>query len=797
MNRFRMLLSLLVAALLTGLPALAGAKPFADPRLSADPKPAQEGRVVILGFDGADARTVQELMEKEPARYPNFHALAQSGTFAPLEVVVPAESPVSWASLNSGQNPAKTGVPGFIRRDLSRGAVSPGFGHIEKKNLPLAQLENAPLPLWSPAVTAGVAGGGAFLVVLLLALVVFRKLIVALVLGLAVGGGAAFAGLQARKMLPASYPVTANVNQVDSFWDHAARAGVECVVIDAQQAFDGPVTSGAKVLYGLGLPDARGDLGQWFIYTTDPAQFSREGKTTTTAGTVYRVDDEGGVIRSKIFGPENFWQQEQLQAEYDALVEESKGSASLELATQKEQLKDRLDQSKGDGKYRSDLGAGRVTIDMEIRLEEAGAKVKIGTQEQRLAVGQWSDFYDLEFEFNWLVKVNAITRVKLVQLAPHFELLVNVLDIDPRNPPFWQPISSPHDFAAELAAECGPYETYGWPTLTMPFKDEKIEPETLLEDVEFTEKWREVLTHERLAKDDWRMLMSVFSTTDRVQHMTYQYYDAEHPLHKPEVAAREISFFGERIKLSQAIPAIYHQMDRIIGTVLAKLRPEDTLFVISDHGFQTFRRQVHLNNWLVEQGYLALKPLSKDNRNALFFVDWSKTRAYALGLGFIYLNLEGREPNGIVDREDARALMDEIRAKLLDARDPDTGDPICSEVYIPRDIHSGDHIGLEADLIPGFKPPYRVGWSTSSGGISTVSEDGAYRLGPICTDNDSNWSGDHVSMALSEVRGVFFSNKKVTLPPEGVRALQIAPTALALLGVPIPPEMDLPPLDVQ
>jgi len=765
------------------------------PQASEPTSPEGQGRVVILGFDGADARTVSELMQKHPGAYPTFEKLSKDGTFAPLEVVVPAESPVSWASLNSGQNPAKTGVPGFIRRHLSRG-VAPGFGHIEKKDVPLEELENTPLPTWSAGTTAAVAGGGAFLAVLLLALVVFRRLFLALVLGVAVGGGAAFAGFQMRQMLPTKYPITANVLQVESFWDHAARAGVPCVVLDAAESFGSKTTPGAKVLHGLGLPDSRGDLGQWFIYTTDPAQFAREGKPTTTAGIVYRVDDEGGVIRTKLYGPENFYEQEKLQAEYDAVAAEAQGSASLELAAKKEELKDRLDQATGGGKYRSNPNAGRVAVDIEVRPEADRARVSIGGQEQTLTVGQWSEFYDLTFELNWLVKVHAITRAKLVRLQPHFELLVNVLDIDPRDPPFWQPISSPHEFAAELAAECGPYETYGWPTLTMPFKDEKIDPETLLEDVEFTEDWRVRLTHDRLAKDDWRCLMSVFSTTDRVQHMTYQFYDASHPLHDAAVAAREMTFFGERIKLSEAIPAIYRQMDKIIGDVMAKLRPDDTLFVISDHGFQSFHRQVHLNNWLVENGYLALKPLTKENRNGLFFVDWAKTRAYSLGLGFIYLNLEGREPNGIVSRDEALDLMQEIRTKLLAATDPENGERICTEVYLPREIHDGPHLGLEADLIPGFQPPYRVGWSTSSGGLYTINDEGGYRPGPICSDNDSNWSGDHVSMALSQVRGVFFSNKKVTVPSEGVRALQIAPTALSLLGVTPPPEMDLPALEV-
>src|SRR6185503_12372968 len=157
-----------------------------------------------------DANKIRALMKDDPERYPTFRKLAASGTFAPLEVVVPAESPVSWASLNSGQNPAKTGVPGFIRRDLSSGRPIPGFGHIEKKSAPLEELD-APIPTWSPAAFSAVAGGAAFLLVLLLGLAVFRRLGLAAVLAAVTGGGAAFAAHKLRALLPATYPRTANV----------------------------------------------------------------------------------------------------------------------------------------------------------------------------------------------------------------------------------------------------------------------------------------------------------------------------------------------------------------------------------------------------------------------------------------------------------------------------------------------------------------------------------------------------------------------------------------------------------
>lgn len=794
MNRARKLPVSHRLALLAAAVALVSSEPSGS---GSGGETQSGGRVVILGFDGADARTVRELMEKDPGGYPTFVRLAREGTFAPLEVVVPSESPVSWASLNSGQNPAKTGVPGFITRNLKSSSPLPGFGFIRKESARLESFEHTPIPLWNAKATAAVWGGVAVLLVLLLALLLLRRLWLAAILSLLAGAGAAWAGYRVRGMLPDSFPCTFNVNQARSFWDYAAEAGVPSIVLDAAEAFDADSPPNARVLHGLGLPDARNDIGQWFIYTSDPARFdprelANKWRSTDTAGTVFLVDEEGGVARAKIYGPKNFWLGQELQEQYEA-----PGEAGARQQEAKERLA-AMGYSKHGGDFK-DVTAGRVSVDLEIRREGDRARVAIDGESQTLAVGQWSDFYSVTFELNWLLRVHAITRVRLIRLDPQVELLVNVLDIDPRHPPFWQAISSPFDFSAELARECGLFETYGWPTLTMPFKDEEIEPEVLLEDVEFTEHWREKLTHAALARDDWRCLMSVFSTADRVQHMTYQFYDAGHPLHDPAKAARETSFFGETIPLSEAVPAIYRQIDRIIGEVWAKLGPEDTLLVCSDHGFQSFRRQVHLNNWLFENGYLALKPgLNKDNDEHLRYVDWSKTRVYACGLGFLYLNLEEREPQGIVSREEARALIEEVREKLLAATDPDTGERFCREVYLPRDIHEGEHLDLEADLIPGFAPPYRVGWSTSSGGIHVIEAgDGGYRPGPICTNNDSNWSGDHLSMALQDVLGIFGSNRKVKIPPEGVRSLQIAPTVLQLLAVEVPPEMDLEPLEFE
>ena len=425
----------------------------------------------------------------------------------------------------------------------------------------------------------------------------------------------------------------------------------------------------------------------------------------------------------------------------------------------------------------------------------------IGEETQTLAEGAWSDWYHMTFELTRLVKVRAITRVKIVSLdQPHFELYVNALEIDPAHPPFWQPISQPASFSKELVeAVDRRFETIGWSCMTHPFKDEVVDPISFMEDIEFTMKWREDLTYAMLARDDWRLFVSLFSEPDRVQHMMYQYYDTGHPLYDAAKASQRMTFCGEEITLAEAIPAAYRQIDRIVGRVLSEfLRPEDVLLIGADHGFQSFRRQVHVNNWLAEHGYLVTKKIDKASTAAMvhYYADWSKTKAYSMGLGTVYLNLKGREPQGIVDPSEAAALMQAIRSDFLATEDPDhPGTKIGSDVDFAVDIHSGPHFDLDADMFLCFAPNYRSSWSSAGGALSVKrQEDGTYALAPTVVPSNKMWSGDHVSVDPEHVKGIFFSNRKLALPEGGANLLHIAPTALALLGLEIPPEMDLPAL---
>jgi predicted AlkP superfamily phosphohydrolase/phosphomutase len=782
---------------------------FAASALGAS-NPAQEGAVIVLGFDGADARTVQELMDR--GELPNLAALRDSGSYAPLGSSAPAESPVAWACLNTGQNPAKTGVPTFFMRKLTPKGPQATFGHLVSEmdgaEAPLARFD-APLPDWSAKRCALVAGVIVFLgfALLLRGLLRMRNL-PSLALALALGGAAAAAAHKLRGYLPESYPRYGNPLEVDQFWDHAARAGVRSVVLDAAQAFDRPAVEGARVLWGLGVPDARGGNGDWTIYSSDPVAVAPpEGRSTGTAGTVYRVDARGDEVHSTLYGPVNFWRVQKLEAELQA-IDRKQSSASLTIP-QSAKLDDRY------AEVERELRELRYGIPLELHArrdpqDPAAAFVRLGGHEQRVPIGGWSpEFYRLEFALNPLVSVHALTRVKLVRWqGDDFNLFVNVLDIDPSAQPFWQTVGTPTKFPSELASHCGPFETYGWACATMPFKDKEITPETFMEDIEFTLAWRERLTYDVLQRREGRILMSVLSETDRVQHMMYQFYDPQHPLHDPAAAERTMQFCGETIRLRDAIPAIYRQVDRIVGKVLREyVQPADTLILCSDHGFQSFRSQVHVNNWLLEHGYLALREgieLSRGNSGMLSsYVDWSRTRVYSQGLGFLYANVRGREHEGIVEPEQVPALLAELERDWLAARDPANGAPLCSAFYVPSEMHQGAFLDREADAILGFAAPYHVSWATGLGGLALQSdasgklvrgESGSAVPAHWIEDNRNNWSGDHTSMDLGLVQGIFFSNRRFELPPTGPDLLHVAPTVLKLVGVPIPPEFDRAPL---
>ncbi len=789
-----------------------------------------QGRVIVLGFDGADARLTRQMMDA--GDLPHMAKLAEQGTFAPLQSTNPAESAAGWAALNTGVGPEQNGVASFIVRSLEGEQVVPATGHVRIEDVAYKDLDHQGLfKRWIAGTERMPLILGGVLVSLLALWLLFRilfgmgKLAAFLMAGIL--AGALGAGLHRAKQYMDIQIVDVFHNEVvaDGFWDYAGRAGVPSVVLDAALSFGREATEGTRVLGGLGLPDVVGAVsGNWSIFTDDPLlgspQPAGENAGSTQSGSLYVLRDINGTLLGDIYGPVHAGQRASVLSELEALLLELEDAGSMGYK-EKGALDERLrqvereasafglnDQGESGGRVSN---TARTKLPIKIERGEGEVTVTLGADDpQTIREGEWSSWFHLEFEINPMVSAKAITRVRLNSAAEPMELYVHTFEIDPDSPLEWQPVSQPPGFAKEAAGWIdAPYETLGWSCMTNQLKDRRLDTRVFLEDIEFTMDWRRRLTAAAMEQDDWRLLYSVYSTTDRVQHMMYGHFDEQHPGHDPETAAQSVSFFGKPTTFAQAIPAIYKQMDERVGEVMQAMAPDDVLYLCADHGFTSFRRQVYLNNLLHEAGYLVLKEdvRASDGGSSLGFVDWSKTQAYSLGLGMVYLNLKGREPQGIVEPTEARALLEKIQEDLLRAQDfgpeespwDEATQPV-ADVEILWDTYPGEWQGKQypcADLMVGFAEYYRIAWGGVMGGMALKDTDQGAVAGNAYRDNLNPWSGDHASNSPDLVTGIFFSNKKLKLPESGVSVMHLAPTILNSLNVPLPDSLRLAPLTAE
>jgi predicted AlkP superfamily phosphohydrolase/phosphomutase len=218
-------------------------------------------------------------------------------------------------------------------------------------------------------------------------------------------------------------------------------------------------------------------------------------------------------------------------------------------------------------------------------------------------------------------------------------------------------------------------------------------------------------------------------------------------------------------------------MDRIVGRTMSYLDRHAALFVLSDHGFCSFRRALNLNSWLQREGYLALQNGAKESGEYFDGVDWSRTRAYTFGLGGLYINQSGREAQGIVPPEGTPSLIEELRAKLAGLQDEQTGETAILDAYPSNEIYRGPYMNRAPDLIIGYAAGYRASWDAAVGKATAE----------VFADNNRPWSGDHcVEPAL--VPGVLFSNFPISATEPGIE--DMAPTALDLFGIRAPAWME-------
>jgi len=223
------------------------------------------------------------------------------------------------------------------------------------------------------------------------------------------------------------------------------------------------------------------------------------------------------------------------------------------------------------------------------------------------------------------------------------------------------------------------------------------------------------------------------------------------------------------------------QCDALLSSVLDQVDEHTLLIVLSDHGFGTFRRAFHTNTWLWQNGLLALKDNRKpddDLADGSTAIDWSRTFAYAVGLGGIYLNFKGRENAGILEEgSEAERVRNAIQTGLADLPDSVTQRAAIRSVSRREEIYSGAFLENSPDLLVNFHPGFRVSWQTALGGFSHQ----------LLDDNTRRWSGDHI-VDPEAVPGILFMNR-VALHNRA-QITDLAPTILNYLGVSVPDSME-------
>lgn len=396
---------------------------------------------------------------------------------------------------------------------------------------------------------------------------------------------------------------------------------------------------------------------------------------------------------------------------------------------------------------------------LEVCAGAAGVVVRCQGQKISLGVGEWSPWLSLRFEMPAGPAWQGLARFYLWSLSPDVRLYLSSLHLDPRQPAL--PLTWPEGLSAELAARHGLFGTLGWPEDNAGLNEGRLDEAGFLRQVEEAFAQQRELTLDTLAAGRHDLVIAVIEATDRVQHMFWRHQDPDDPLHTAE---GERAFGGEVLRC-------YQRFDELVGEALELLSPGDTLIVLSDHGFKPVYKLANVNSWLRERGYLAA--------SAGLAVDWRRTRAYALGLSKVYINLRGREAQGLVEPgREYVALCAELARELLAWRDPETGQPILRQVYRRDELYAGPEIGHSGDLILGFQAGYRASPLSAAGRLAAAA------LEP----NRNQWSADHCAIDSALVPGVLCANRPLRWADASI--LDLAPTILDLLDVSPPPGLD-------
>jgi len=509
-----------------------------------------------------------------------------------------------------------------------------------------------------------------------------------------------------------------NLRQGTAFWELLADQGIDATIFKVPSNFP-PVECEARSLSGMGTPDLTGNYGiSTLITDAPPADQDLAGGRVVTVSAIARH------FRTELLGPPNSWKDGDPQAEAPLEGIIDRGNRSVWL--------------------------------------------KAGNTELVLEEGEWSDWVTVDFAMVPLLKsVTGICRFFFIATDP-LRIYVTPIQIDPSRPAM--PISTPEHYSRDLVDQIGPYYTQGLPDDTSALEN------GVFDDSQYVAQ-SDLVLHERLgqlsvelnrfAELDSGMLFFYFNSPDQTCHMVWRNMDPGSPTH-----AEADSHHAHRIR------EVYQALDAALGLALGAVDDDTVVMIMSDHGFAPWNRSFHVNRWLYENGYLFLEEgVDPANVTMLLGVDWSRTVAYAIGINGLYLNLAGRERDGIVQpgAEQATLLM-EIVDGLEETVDPLSGQRAIKAAFRSEDIYHGPARALGPDVVIGY---YR-GWRGSNeSALGEVPEH-------VFTDNLLKWSGDHC-IAADEVPGVLLANRPILKTNPAL--VDMAPTILRLFGLTPPIEM--------
>lgn len=520
-------------------------------------------------------------------------------------------------------------------------------------------------------------------------------------------------------IIPISRGQVKLLREGEAFWQYLDAHDIPVTVLRMPANFP-PAETRGKTLAGLGTPDLLGGYGTFSFYTDDPTF----APGPVDGGVIYSVRVLGDHVETYLHGPSNSFR---------------RGDPELTIP---------------------------FTVDRDPN--EPVARLTIQGQRLVLRMGQWSSWVRLTFTFvPVLEKITGISRFYLKQVRPQFELYVSPINIDPSAPAL--PISTPDGYSADLAKQVRPFYTQGIA------EDTKALTSGVLNDDEYLEQARAVFEDQKriflheLPQFHAGLFFYYFSSVDQNSHMFWRAIDPKSPAYSARIAER----YGD------VIEGYYRDMDAMLAEVLKVADSNTTVLVVSDHGFAPFRRAFNLNTWLFDNGYLVLREGAQPGPDTSIFgdVDWTRTRAYGLGLNGLYLNLRGREKYGIVNPgAQAKALEVEIAAALEAERDPKNHEQAITRVDLASAVYSGSQSARAPDMIVGYNRGFRVGWDSVLGDIPPR----------VFEDNTDPWSGDHC-IDYTQVPGVVLSNRKIRDPHPALT--DIAPTILAEFGIAQPSTM--------